>query len=172
MASLDTDQRVDVVDDANRVIGVSRRSDVLPNGLGFRTVHVFVFDRENRLLLQQLRDDHPRSPGKYGSSVAGYLSAGETYFMAAQRKTLSELGICPELRWLGDFRMQDRRSNKFIGLFVAKVFNDSLSFDRDVIRDVIAVDLDQLDVLVKADPNRFTPTFLETYDHFRNQSDR
>lgn len=163
---------VDVVDDANNVVGHSRRGDVLEKGYGFRTVHVFAFDADGRLFLQHLYSDHPRSPGRYGSSVAGYLASGETYFMAAQRKTMSELGVALELRWLGEFLMRDQLSNKFVGLFVARVDPAKIRYDREVIQDMVAVAADQLAGLIRTQPHRFTPTFLQAYEFYRGQVER
>src|SRR5580692_4842 len=79
------DMDVDVVDGSDRVIGTGQRRHVLQQNAGFRVTHVFVFNRAGDLLLQQIAPGL-RHPGQWGSSVAGYLRAGEDYRQAAERK--------------------------------------------------------------------------------------
>src|SRR5436305_161713 len=70
---------IDRVDDQDRPIGVIERGRALEEGVNFRTVHVFVFDHQGRLLIQQLSQTRERHAMQWGSSVAGYLHAGESY---------------------------------------------------------------------------------------------
>ena len=110
---------IDVVDERNRAIGTAQRREVLSEGLNFRTVHVLVTDGERDLLLQRLGPGSDRHPGLWGSSVAGYLFAGESYADAAQRRMAEEIGIDADLDFLGVTPMTDERSIKFIGVFRA-----------------------------------------------------
>src|ERR1700747_2339042 len=84
---------IDRVDPADRPVGKVRRGEVFEKRAGFRVVHVFVFDWEGQLLLQQLGRHRDRNPLKWGSSVAGYLNAGEDYLEAAQRRLREELRL-------------------------------------------------------------------------------
>lgn len=157
---------VDVVDESNRPIGTARRSDVLPKKLGFRTVHVFLFEPKGGLLLQELPQDHLRSPGKLGSSVAGYLHSGESYTQAAYRKMRAELGIESEIEHVGTWQMLDDGSRKFVALF-AGICSQAPHFDSDEIADVCYVKLKSLDEMTRSEPERFTATFLFAYGRFR-----
>ena len=104
--------------------------------LNFRTVDVLLLDAKGRLLLQKLPDDHLRSPGKLGASVAGYLLAGEDYAEAAQRKMKSELGLSASLIYLGEVSMEDDGCRKFVGVFTGRI-DRSPSFDRNEIEEIV-----------------------------------
>lgn len=111
---------LDHVDDQDRAIGQVRRVDVFQAQANFRVVHVLLFDRAGRLLLQQIAPGHARHPGDWGSSVAGYVKAGESYEAAAERKLREELGLTDvPLRLLGKTSMVDEGSKKFISVFAA-----------------------------------------------------
>jgi isopentenyl-diphosphate Delta-isomerase len=108
---------IDRVDDVNRPVGLVPRADVFRVKANFRTVHVLVFDHRGHLLLQRLARTRERNPCKWGSSVAGYLHAGETYTQAAKRRLAEELGLRTTLREVGVTRMNDEGVTKFVGVF-------------------------------------------------------
>src|SRR5579884_4055272 len=100
---------IDSVDHEDHAIGTVPRGEVLRLGANFRTVHVFVF-HEERLLLQRLSSLRERHPEHWGSSVAAYLHAGETYREAATRRLWEELGLEGSLHRVGKTRMEDEQS--------------------------------------------------------------
>jgi isopentenyldiphosphate isomerase len=112
---------VDAVDERDRPTGRVERGRVFEAGANFRTVHVLLFDEVGRLLLQQLGGGRQRHPLRWGSSVAGYLHAGESYQEAAARRVVEELGIEPELEWVGRTAMEDDGVTKFVGMFSGTV---------------------------------------------------
>jgi isopentenyl-diphosphate delta-isomerase len=114
---------VDAVDERNEPIAVVPRGEVFARHANFRTVHVLVFNHSGEVLLQQLSARRDRHPGKWGSSVAGYLHAGEQYEQAASRRLLEELGLATEVVPLGVLAMADDGVTKFVGVFVT-VAND------------------------------------------------
>src|SRR4051812_14490778 len=106
--------QVDIVDLGNRPIGRSVRSDLFTKRQNFRTVHVILESRIRQIILQKLPLSHTRSPGRLGSSVAGYLQAGESYEDAAYRKLYDELRLSVPLRRLGEIDMIDNGPHKFV----------------------------------------------------------
>lgn len=154
------DMMLDRVDDEDRVVGQIRRGDVFDEQAGFRVVHVFVLDRGDRLLLQRLAPQKQRHPGRWGSSVAGYVAAGESYDEAARRRTREELGLDDvELQALTTARMDDRGCTKFIRLYQTRS-DGPFAPDRGEIAELRFEDLDVIRKEVQADPDRFTPTFI------------
>ena len=79
---------------------------------------MLVFNPKDELLLQQLAATRERNPLKWGSSVAGYLHAGETYEDAAKRRLREELGLETHLESVGVTPMEDEDVIKFIGVFM------------------------------------------------------
>jgi isopentenyldiphosphate isomerase len=112
---------IDWVDEADKPIGTVRRGDVFAESAGFRVVHIFAFDRDGRLLLQQLGRERERNPLKWGSSVAGYLQSGEDYIQGAQRRLREELGLTTQLAKFGSTVMPDQGARKFITLYVTRI---------------------------------------------------
>ena len=69
---------IDRVDETDRAIGNVARGDVLRVGANFEQCTSSSSTGE-RLLLQHLAPTRERHPERWGSSVAAYLHAGESY---------------------------------------------------------------------------------------------
>jgi 16S rRNA (adenine1518-N6/adenine1519-N6)-dimethyltransferase len=110
---------IDVVDEQNQTIGVVRRKDVFRLRANFRTVHLLIFNRRGELLLQRLTWTRDGAPGRWGSSAAGYLHAGESYPDAARRRAAEELSISVRLTEVGVTCMHDEGAAQFLGVFTA-----------------------------------------------------
>ena len=64
-------------------------------------VHVCVFDRQGRMLVQQRAPGKRIWPGRWDVSAAGGVDAGETSRQAAEREFREELGIDLDLETCG-----------------------------------------------------------------------
>jgi isopentenyl-diphosphate Delta-isomerase len=109
---------IDRVDERNRSVGTVARRDVFKGHANFRTVHVLVVNHAGDLLLQQLSPSRARHALQWGSSVAGYIYAGESYEEAAKRRLREELGLESALHNVGVTPMEDEGVTKFVGVFV------------------------------------------------------
>ena len=118
---------IDWVDAADRPVAKIRRSEVFQQKAGFRVVHVFVFNDKGELLLQQLGRSRDRNPLKWGSSVAGYLNAGEDYLAGGTRRLQEELGVTAPLTKFANVFMRDQGARKFITLYLASASTPDLA---------------------------------------------
>jgi 16S rRNA (adenine1518-N6/adenine1519-N6)-dimethyltransferase len=85
-----------VVDAQDRVIGSELRDRVHVNNLRHRAIHVLIFNRLGEIFLQKRSIWKDTNPGKWDSSAAGHVDAGESYEEAARRELREEIGIdCP-----------------------------------------------------------------------------
>lgn len=151
---------LDRVDAADRPVGTVLRKDALRPGVGFPVVHVLIVDEDGKVALQEIAPTHERHPGWWGSSVAGYVLAGERYKGAAQRKLAEEVGLeAHPVELLGKTRMMDEGATKFIGVFLAKAPRDSLRPNPDDFRSVEFAPLCQLETELQRKVRSFTPTF-------------
>lgn len=157
---------VDVVDRENRVVGTTVRRRVFEEKQNFRTVHILLKNIGGEILLQHLPEHHLRSPNLLGSSVAGYVMAGETYFEAARRKLHDELHVRARIRTIGQVEMFDEGCHKFVGVYLGTLRHRP-QFDKEEISELVCMAEDELDIEIEADPERFTATFLQVYDHYR-----
>lgn len=152
---------IDVVDQADRPIGTIPRGLVFQERAGFRVAHNLLFNSQGELLIQQIANTRNRHPGYWGSSVAGYVFAGESYESAANRRLFEELGVrTVPLRYLGKTSMVDDGCLKFIAVF-AGTSDGPFTFDHTQIERLEFVSLSRLHELIETESRRFTPTFLE-----------
>ncbi len=161
------DQVLDRVDDRDRVIGLVRRNEVFRKRANFRVAHLLLYNRRSQVLLQQLARGRKRQPGRWGSSVAAYVSAGEGYADAIRRRAKEELGVeVRALTHLGTTRMDEESGcRKFIGVFAAR-WDGELKIDRSHIEKVRTAGRDEVLEECRSEPSRFTPTFLHLAERY------
>ena len=87
------DERFDVVDEQDRVIGQATRAEVHRRKLWHRAIHVLVFNAEGAVFLQKRSMAKDMAPGCWDSSCSGHLDAGESYDAAAVRELGEEIGV-------------------------------------------------------------------------------
>lgn len=160
---------IDVVDPDDNPIGTVARGEALVLGANFRTVHVFVF-HAGSLLLQKLAPTRERNPEHWGSSVAAYLHAGETYEGAAHRRLYEELRLEGELHRVGKTRMRDENSWKFVELYTLLDGPAEIG-EADHIDELRYWERRELEAWIEESPESFTPTFLHLYRYFLRQSE-
>lgn len=111
------DMIIDRVDRKNHVIGRVTRRSAFAEKVNFRVVHVIVQNQFEQILIQKIASGL-RHEGAWGSSVAGYVKAGETYRQAAVRKLKEEIGLnIVKVRSHGTTPMRDEGCRKFIGVY-------------------------------------------------------
>jgi isopentenyl-diphosphate delta-isomerase type 1 len=84
---------LEVVDEANQVIGIQSRKEIHEKGLRHRSVHIFIFNTRGELYLQKRSPRKDQYPDHWDSSAAGHTDPGETPLEAAQRELKEELGL-------------------------------------------------------------------------------
>jgi len=99
----DSQERVDLVDENDVVIGSVTRLEAHEQGLLHRAVHVLLFDRAGSLILQKRSESARFNPGCWTSTISGHVGEGETYEIAAHREVTEELGLAesPRLEKIG-----------------------------------------------------------------------
>jgi isopentenyl-diphosphate delta-isomerase type 1 len=92
----DPGELFDVVDEADRVVGRAPRAEVHARGLRHRAVHAFVVDGAGRVYLHRRTMTKDSFPGRWTSSCAGHVGAGDDYDAAMVRELGEELGLRPD----------------------------------------------------------------------------
>ncbi len=159
------DDLIDRVDLDDNVVGTIKRRDVFAAHAGFRVVHVLVTNDHGDILLQQVGDVGTRSPGKWGSSVAGYLHAGEDPLGAAHRRMLEEIGLQSTLTFAGRAVMEDEGSHKHIYAYRAQAEHATLRDDRHIKR-LQFWPTDEVRRVMDETPEVFTSTFEVVFRAF------
>jgi len=160
---------VDVVNTNDVPVGVIARAEVFRKHASFRVAHDLIFNSAGELLIQKLAATRLRHPGYWGSSVAAYLFAGESYRAAAERRATQELGARGlDLDFIGKISMNDDGCQKFVGIFSA-VHDGPLTFDKRHIEKLEFLSLPQIHHLDDSGERLFTPTFLRVLSYYESR---
>lgn len=166
MGNLNTNARISRVSDTDVPLETINRRDLPEKPANFRVVHVFVFNRSGELLLQHIAPGQ-RSEGRWGSSVAGYVLAGEEYPVAARRKLAAELGVRDAIpRVLLKTSMPDLGATKFITLFTA-LSEGPFALDAEQVTGIRFAPPADVGAEIGADPERFTATLRHLWAAYR-----
>ena len=120
----------DIVDENGRPTGATAtRTEAHASGLRHRTAHIWVVrmhEGRRQVLLQKRSACKDSNPGRWDTSSAGHIDAGETPLPSARRELAEELGIRAEekqLAFIGTFSHRDE------DVFYGKPFlDDEVSF--------------------------------------------
>ncbi len=113
-AQSDAAERVICVDEANDPIGEAGKLDAHERGLLHRAFSVFLFDDQNRLLLQRRAPTKYHSGGLWANSCCGHPRPDEPTVEAAVRRTREELGLAAKLHEGFRFRYRANLDNGLI----------------------------------------------------------
>ena len=88
------DEMLEIVNLKGDIVGLAHR-DLCHSSpeLIHQAVHVFVYDRNQRLFLQKRSRFKRIQPGKWDTSVGGHVDPGESPLKAACRESAEELGL-------------------------------------------------------------------------------
>jgi len=109
-----------VVDGDDRPVGLARRADIHARGLSHRAAHVVLLDGAGRVYLQKRSQAKDTHPGLWTTSASGHVDPGESYFAAAQRELMEELGLALPLTALGKVATGPATENEFTFVYLAE----------------------------------------------------
>lgn len=105
----DLDELFDVVDGEDRVVAQATRREVHARGWRHRAVHVFVRNAVGKIFLHQRSKLKDTFPGRWNSSCAGHVAAGDDYDATMRRELEEELGLRVPEAGSGDAAREPRR---------------------------------------------------------------
>lgn len=163
------EERLDIVDEGDRVIGVLGRKEVHRRRLLHRAVHVFVLDGEGRLYLQRRAWSKDEHPGRWDSSCSGHVDSGESYGTAAERELEEELGIRAELVSVFKVTACPDTDGEHSMLYLARAAapDQTPRPNPEEIIDGRFVSLESLETELAASPEKFTPSFRLLFRRYR-----
>jgi 8-oxo-dGTP pyrophosphatase MutT (NUDIX family) len=112
-----SDELIEVVDDADRVIEVLPRSVVRARNLRHRTAFVVVRSTNGEILAHRRAATKRVAPGLWDLGFGGGVVPGETYEEAAARELAEEAGITAPLTFLADYTYDGEDSRERGQLF-------------------------------------------------------
>lgn len=139
-------------------IGVVDKAIAHKEGLWHKSVHVWILNDKNEILLQYRCADKKLYPNTWDCSFAGHISAGESSIEAVLREGKEELGIDVNLENLNfvftnreEIKFEQINSNEFVDIFVLRqnVDINDLNFQKEEVSDAKFVSLEKFFDLIK-----------------------
>jgi isopentenyl-diphosphate Delta-isomerase len=159
------EERLDVCDERDRVVGCAPRSEVHARKLLHRAVHVFVFNPAGELLMQLRTAAKDEYPLCYTSSASGHVSAGEGYDTSVERELEEELGLRGPVEFLQQFPAGPETSYEHTRLYRLTT-SDPIRPDPGEVLEAEFVGLEELGRRMKREPDRYTPCFCTLLDWY------
>ncbi|MFA6533664.1 MAG: NUDIX domain-containing protein [Patescibacteria group bacterium] len=85
--------QLNLVNENDEVIGQDSRENIHRLGLLHREVHVWLYNREGKILFQKRGQDKDTFPGLLDASAGGHVEIGESYSQAAIKELREETGV-------------------------------------------------------------------------------
>jgi isopentenyl-diphosphate delta-isomerase type 1 len=157
------DELLDIVNNEDIATGQEMRSTVHQLGLQHRGVHVFLFTRDGKILVQKRSADRATSPSALDCSVSEHVKAGESYLDAAIRGMKEEMGVDGiEIKELVKFRMNyGANDNEISVLYEGIVDPATVKFDPIEIEEINYYSVDELQEMIESGNVKFCGWFLE-----------
>jgi isopentenyl-diphosphate Delta-isomerase len=171
---------LDVLDPQGEPTGaIKPRGEVHRIGLWHRTVHVWIVNSKNQLLLQKRSQAKESHPGLWDISAAGHITAGDESKTAAIRELKEELGIdaeASELEYLFTVNQHfEDRSKPFIDNEITDIY--LLRKDLDI--GCVSINKEELDEIklvgtesLKRELQKSPEEFVEHDEEYRKLFDR
>lgn len=129
------------------------KADIHRDGDWHRAVHLWIVQRDGRVLLQKRAAVKENWPGKWDVSVAGHVSAGEEPEDAAVRETREEIGLDmhrDHFLHIGTTREQYVLNG---GGYLDNEFHEIFVVTRDVDLDALSLDPAEVEAVTLAAPD-------------------
>lgn len=160
-------KKIVVVDESNKVIGAEQLPAAIAKKLLRQSVRVFVCNELDEVVVQK-RGQHVNLPGLLDTSAGGHVDFDETYDTAAIRELAEEVGIrdIP----LTTLTTSWRNGDSFSAVYKVTIPSTTkLVYDPEEIEALLWIKKDTLDVMTATTPEQFSPDFLTTWAHVRDQ---
>jgi isopentenyl-diphosphate Delta-isomerase len=162
-----------LVDELDREIGNKSKSDChAGSGILHRAFSIFVFNRDDELLLQKRSGSKPLWPNYWSNTCCSHPRLGESMEDAVSRRLVQELGFeCP-LHFLYKFKYQAQygtvgAEHEYCWVYYGR-YDGRVDVNVSEIADWRFIGVDALEAEVSAHPERFTPWFKMEWMHIRN----
>ena len=158
------DELFEIVDELNQVTGQGTRREIHEGSLRHRAVHMFLVNKHGAVLLQKRSLWKDRQPGKWDSSAAGHLDAGESYEEAVVRELKEELGVSGcGLQKIADFDAGENNGWEFISLYEGR-YSGKVRFPAAEVDSVQWFTPEQIQAWVQPRPQDFSPAFIPCWN--------
>lgn len=158
------EERVEVVDEDDRVIDVVARREVRRRSLLHRCTYVLMFDLARRLYVHRRTDTKDVDPGFLAVTAGGVNTVGETYDACAEREIAEELGVTARPTFRFNHRYEGQ-SGRCWGAVYDVVWDGPIAWQPEEVVSGDFVPLDEVDAMIRRE--RFCEDGLEVLERWR-----
>jgi isopentenyl-diphosphate Delta-isomerase len=161
-----------LVDDHDREIGFKGKADChLGSGVLHRAFSIFVFNRNNELLLQQRSKSKMLWPGYWSNTCCSHPRRGEAMADAVTRRLKQELGFTCPLEYLYKFKYQAQfgaigAEHELCSVYFGR-YDGSVDVNVTEIAAWRFVGVEALEHELARAPDTFTPWFKMEWVHIK-----
>lgn len=170
MVSQNPSEIFDVVDEEDKIIGQASRKLVHEKCLIHRSVHILVFNSQDRLFLQKRSLQKDENPDLWDSSASGHVDSGENYDESATRELWEELGIKTKINFWIKLPASEKTLWEHVSVYKC-VSNDEMTLAPDEISDGKFWDIKELKYQIENDSEKFTSTLKIIFDRLITSMD-
>ena len=145
------EERVDIVDGEDHVVGVATRRDVRARRLKHRCVFIVVRSSAGEVLIHRRSDAKDLWPGRWDLAAGGVLGAGEGWEDSARRELHEELGVTAPLAALGGGHYADGDVDEIAKIYAVR-HDGPFAFSDGEVVEAFFVGLDELARRIARDP--------------------
>jgi len=165
------EEMLDIVNEADEVVGQASRADVHRRQLKHRATHIILTNSANQIFLQLRSKTKDTNPGLWDTSAAGHVDAGEGYKACAVRELEEELGVvvpAEHLVEIGRLPPTAQNGYEFVRIYTS-VSDDPITLEAGEIDDGKWVSKSELEQWLCHSPDAFASTFATIWQNASNK---
>lgn len=172
----------DVLDEEGNFTGTTKsKSEVHTKGYWHRTVHIWIINENNEILLQRRSNTKKRNPNILTISCEGHVSAGESSIQGAIRELSEELGLkikSDELIFIKTIKRAENRAanyynNEFKDFYILRtnIKANDIVYQKEEISEIMYVTWEKLKDIIHTNEVIIRDYSYEILkDYFKNKS--
>ena len=164
------EEQVILVDQHDKAIGLMPKMEAHEKGLLHRAFSVFVFNSENKLMLQQRALHKYHSPGLWTNTCCSHQRQGESNIDAGKRRLMEEMGFVTELEETTSFIYKAPFDNGLteheLDHILIGYYDDTPDLNPDEVADWKWMSLEEVKADIANNPNLYTAWFKIIFEKF------
>lgn len=161
-------EQVILVNESDHQIGVMEKMEAHEKAILHRAFSVFLFNSKGEMMLQRRALTKYHSAGLWTNACCSHPRPGETALEAAQRRTMEELGIQPQIQHIFSFMYKAAFDNgltehEFDHVFIGQ-WNDDVHLNPEEVAEIRYLTIEEIRSDVQENPDQYTAWFKIAFD--------
>lgn len=161
-------EQVILVNESDHQIGVMEKMEAHEKAILHRAFSVFLFNSKGEMMLQRRALTKYHSAGLWTNACCSHPRPGETALEAAQRRTMEELGIQPQIQHIFSFMYKAAFDNgltehEFDHVFIGQ-WNDDVHLNPEEVAEIRYLTIEEIRSDMQENPDQYTAWFKIAFD--------